>query len=106
MRNIRPARSRQIFIAFAALAAIGYFAVHAAQGRHGFYARQVLIERAELIASEISKLDAVRARLARDVALLDIEKPNSDLVEELAADLLGFVRPGDRPVLTAVPAAR
>jgi cell division protein FtsB len=37
----------------------------------------------------------VRAKLERDVALLSPEKPDPDLVEEVAREVLGFVRPDD-----------
>ena len=72
-----------------------YFAYHAFNGRHGLEARQTLIERSNLLEFEIRSLEAVRAKLERDVALLSPEKPDSDLVEEVAREVLGFVRPDD-----------
>lgn len=73
-----------------------YFAYHAVNGRHGLEARQTLIERSSLLEFEIRSLEAVRAKLERDVALLRPELPDADIVEEIARDVLGFARPSDR----------
>jgi cell division protein FtsB len=42
----------------------------------------------------------VRARLRHDVALLTPNTPDPDLVEELARDVLGYVHPADRVIMT------
>lgn len=75
-----------------------YFAYHIAYGRHGLLARQKLMERASLLEFEMKSLEAVRARLRRDVALLTPEMPHPDVVEETARDVLGFVHPEDKVV--------
>ena len=72
------------------------FAYHALSGRHGLETRSRLISRSAGLEFEIRGLEAVRARLKRDVALLATEPPNADLVEENARDVLGFVHPDDR----------
>ena len=41
---------------------------------------------------EIGRLAAVHAKLRRDVALLDPEQPHPDMIELIAADVLGLVR--------------
>ena len=41
----------------------------------------------------------LRAKLERDVALLSPQKPDPDLVEEVAREVLGFVRPDDAVVI-------
>ncbi len=76
-----------------------YFVHHAINGRHGFEVRSRLIERSALLEFEIKSLEAARAKLERDVALLSPAKPDADLVEEISREVLGFVRPGDQ-VLT------
>lgn len=75
-----------------------YFAHHTYNGRHGFEARSRLVERTSLLEFELKSLEAVRSKLARDVALLSPELPHPDLVEEIARDVLGFVHPADRIV--------
>ena len=72
------------------------FAYHAIHGRHGLETRSRLISRSEGLEFEIRGLEAVRARLKRDIALLAPKLPDSDLVEEIARDVLGFVDPKDR----------
>jgi cell division protein FtsB len=72
-----------------------YFAYHAINGRHGLEARSRLIERSALLEFEIKSLEAVRAKLQRDVALLSPDKPDPDIVEEVAREVLGFVNPDD-----------
>jgi hypothetical protein len=41
----------------------------------------------------------VRARLRHDVALLTPDRPDPDLVEEVARDVLGYVAPSDRVLI-------
>ncbi len=72
-----------------------YFAHHAIYGRHGLEARSRLIERSALLEFEIKSLEAVRAKLERDVALLTPDKPDPDMVEETAREVLGFTYPDD-----------
>jgi cell division protein FtsB len=72
-----------------------YFAHHAIYGRHGLETRSKLIERSALLEFEIRSLEAVRAKLERDVKLLSPDKPDPDLVEEIAREVLGFVHPDD-----------
>jgi cell division protein FtsB len=94
MGDRHKSRRRQTLVSVCCLVAIGYFAYHAASGKRGWEARSRLIERAEALDREIKGLEAARARLERDVRLLDAGDP--DIVEELAIETLGFARPGDR----------
>jgi cell division protein FtsB len=84
-----------VLVLLACLASTAYFAYHARYGRHGLEARNQLIERSALLDFELKGLETVRAKLERDVALLSPEVPNSDLVEEIARDVLGYVRSDD-----------
>jgi cell division protein FtsB len=93
--NDRRSVVRQSLVLVCCLGATVYFAYHALHGRHGLLARNRLIERESLLAFETKSLEAVRARLERDVALLAPELPNPDIVEESAREMLGFVHPGD-----------
>ena len=92
-------RPRQATVLLLCLGSTAYFFHHAINGRHGFEARSKLIERSALLEFEINSLEAVRAKLEHDVALLSPDKPDSDLVEEISREVLGFVRPEDQ-VLT------
>ncbi|KAB2913170.1 MAG: hypothetical protein F9K29_17065 [Hyphomicrobiaceae bacterium] len=94
MYEWRNGRSRQILVSLFCIFALAYFAFHALNGRRGFEARNRLIERSRSLEPEIRRLEAARARLERDVRLLNARDP--DIIEELAMGLLGFARPADR----------
>lgn len=96
----RPPRRRRRahLILFGCLALSAYFAHHVIHGKHGLATRAKLVQRGDVLAIEIASLDAVRAALERDVLLLRPEKPDADFVDEIARDVLGFVRPGDRMI--------
>jgi cell division protein FtsB len=81
-----------------------YFAYHTMHGRHGLEARDRLLERESVLQFEIQSLEAVRAKLERDVALLRPDIPDSDFVEEIAREVLGFAHPQDRVVVDNSPA--
>ena len=101
--------SRQFFVLLICSGFASYFAYHAINGRHGLEAKHQFLERLTLLEFEIKSLEAARARYTQDVALLTPELPNADLVEEIARDVLGFVDPNDKVVLTEAhrpPAAR
>ena len=85
------------------LAALAYFSAHALQGRHGLSAREALIARSALLDAEIKRLELTRQSLKTDIAALGAEPPDPDIIEEMAADLLGFVRSGDRIVVGLPP---
>lgn len=80
-----------------------YFAFHTLKGRHGLEARDRLIERESALQFEIESLEAVRSKLARDVALLRPDLPNPDMVEEIAREVLGFANPRDQILMDAPP---
>ena len=94
----RQSRPRQATVLLLCLGMTAYFAHHAISGRHGLEARSRLTERSDLLEFEIKSLEAVRAKLERDVALLAPERADGDIVEEIARDVLGFVHPDDRVV--------
>lgn len=73
-----------------------YFAFHTLKGRHGLEAREKLLERQSALEFEIQSLEAVRAKLERDVALLRPDLPDPDFVEEIAREVLGFANPQDQ----------
>src|SRR6185503_13991856 len=83
MNDRRIGRPRQILVSLLCLLALAYFVYHAIVGKRGLEARSRLIERSRQLEPEIGRLEALRARLERDVRLLDIRDP--DIVEELEA---------------------
>lgn len=88
-----------------ALAATAYFAHHALHGRFGLETRRALAERMVVARGKLAGLEAARAELARDVALLGAERPDPDLVIELARTTLGFGFPEERVLIPSRPSA-
>lgn len=72
-----------------------YFAHHTWKGRHGFEARDRLLERQSALEFQLESLETVRSKLERDVALLRPDLPDPDFVEEIAREVLGFAHPRD-----------
>jgi cell division protein FtsB len=90
---------RFLLVLLGCLALSAYFVHHTITGKHGFEARTRLIERSRTLEREIAGLEAVRAALKRDVALLSPDTPDADIVEEYAIRVLGMARPEDIIVL-------
>lgn len=91
----RRSRRGQALVLLSCLSLTAYHVHHVVYGRHGLEARQRLIERSQLLEFEMRSLETVRARLARDVALLSPDQPNRDFVDEIARETLGFAHPSD-----------
>src|SRR3954453_13583850 len=107
MYDRRKGRPRQILVSLFCLCALGYFAYHAIVGKRGFEARSRLIERSRQLGPEIARLEAVRPRLEQEGRLLALpHPPDPDIIEELAIELLGFARAGDRVVVLPETAKR
>src|SRR5215472_10384070 len=97
MYDRRRSRPRQILVSLFCVCGLGYFAYHAIVGKRGLEARNRLIERSCQLEPEIARLEAQRASLEREVRLSGAADP--DMMEELASEILGFARPGDRVVV-------
>ena len=97
----RRARLRQAMVLLLCLGLTAYFVFHTFKGRHGLEARDKLLERESALQFEIQSLEAMRSKLARDVALLRPDLPDPDFVEEIARGVLGFAHPRDRILMDA-----
>jgi cell division protein FtsB len=96
-------RPRQALVLLLCLGLTAYFAYHTLKGRHGLEARDKLLERESALQFEMQSLEAVRAKLQRDVALLRPDLPDSDIVEEIAREVLGFAQPRDVVLMDETP---
>ena len=104
MYDRRKSRPRQILVSLFCVSGLAYFAYHAIVGKRGLEARSRLIERSHQLEPEIARLEAQRTSLEREVRLIDGADP--DMVEELAIEILGFARPGDRVVVLPAEVAK
>ena len=103
MHDRRKGHPRQILVSLVCLCALAYFAQHVIKGKRGLEARSRLIERSRVLEPQIARLEAARTRLERDVRLINAR--DADIIEELAIEVLGFARPGDRVIVPAAPRA-
>ena len=96
---------RAVLVILGCLLLTAYFAQHIITGRHGLEARSRLIARASMLDTRIRSLEAARSSLRVEVRLLRPDPPDADIVEEIAAEVLGFVRPGDTIAMRSAPRA-
>ena len=78
-----------------ALGAGGYFGYHLQNGDHGLEARADLERRTNVLEGELAGLREVRLRIERDVALLEPESLDPDMLDERARAILNLAHPDD-----------
>jgi len=78
-----------------ALGAGGYFGYHLQNGDHGLEARADLDRRTNVLEGELAGLREVRLRIERDVALLEPESLDPDMLDERARAILNLAHPDD-----------
>ena len=93
-------RSRQTLVTWCCLGLTAYFVYHTVVGSYGLEARSRLIQRSDLLSGELVALEAVRTHLDRDVKLLNVTAPDPDIVDELARDVLGLIRPDEMIIIS------
>ena len=93
-RNGLQTGVRRAIVLLTCAALTTYFAIHAISGRHGFETRSRLLATSARLKKQAARLEVVRSRLQRDVALLDGPTPHPDIIAETAAKTLGFFDPG------------
>ncbi len=81
------------------LSLIGYFAYHLFVGGRGLDARARLESRIATLEGELTGLEAVRAKLDRDVSLLRAEHLDPDMLDERARAILNFAHPDDLVII-------
>lgn len=97
-RRKKRALGWQIFALTVSLCLSGYFAYHTVSGRYGLEVRDKLVLRVSILEFETASLEKIKSRLSKDIALLSPEKPDADLVQEIARDHLGYVHPNERVI--------
>lgn len=97
----RKRRSGQSLVTWCCLGLTAYFVYHTVVGSYGLEARSRFIQRSNLLSGEMVALEAVRTRLDRDARLLNVTVPDLDLVDELARDVLGLIRPDELIIISS-----
>jgi cell division protein FtsB len=88
-------RFRAFIFPLLALSAGGYFGYHLQNGDHGLKSRAQLQARADILEGELAGLREVRQRIERDVALLEPESLDPDMLDERARAILNLAHPDD-----------
>lgn len=88
-------RFRTFIFPLLALGAGGYFGYHLQNGDHGLKARSDLQRRADVLEGELAGLREVRIRIERDVALLEPESLDPDMLDERARAILNLAHRND-----------
>ena len=94
---------RQNLVLFICLVMLGYFGFHAVEGKHGLEARNVLLKRASELQSSLSRLEAERDRLARNVDLMTASRIDPDMLAEQARRVLVMTHPDDIVIIPDRP---
>jgi cell division protein FtsB len=92
-------RFRSVIFPLLACGVGGYFIYQLQTGDHGLTARADLEKRKAVLAGELAGLKEVRARLERDVALLQPESLDPDMLDERARAILNLAHPDDLVML-------
>lgn len=79
----------------------GYFGYHLVHGKYGLNARHDLEMRISKLNLDLSHLTERRERLDRDVALMQPEQIDPDMLDEQARRVLNMARPEDLILLEA-----
>jgi cell division protein FtsB len=105
LREIRV-KARQILPPVLAVCVVGYFAYHSIQGERGYLA--LLRVEQDLAQARVieARLRAERTRLERDVALLDPDGLDPDLLGERARMLLNYGLKDEYTIMRETPPLR
>ena len=96
-------RFRAFVLPLLALGAGGYFGYHLQSGDHGLTARTDLQRRAAVLEGELEGLREVRQRIERDVALLEPDSLDPNMLDERARAILNLAHPGDLVMMNRRP---
>jgi cell division protein FtsB len=78
---------------------LSYFGFHALHGSYGIYSAEQLELRKVVLTSVLSERTAQRQSLERQVALLQDNRVERDMLEEQARLMLNYSNPADVTVL-------
>lgn len=94
-RHRKRSALRRLVFPLVAIGATGYFAYHAFDGNFGIWAHERLVVEAERLTAERDRLVAERRALERRVASVRPESVDPDVVDLLARQALGAMRPDE-----------
>ncbi|MEJ1159023.1 FtsB family cell division protein [Prosthecomicrobium sp. N25] len=92
---------RPLILPLIALGFSGYFAWHGWHGSFGIEARRALDREEAKLNATMAEVQAEKAEIERRVSLLRAQSLESDMLDERARDILGYVKPGEVVVYKA-----
>ncbi len=98
-RQRKRTRRSRFVLPLLTVACLGYFGFHALHGSFGLYSSGQLELRKADLAEELGKLTREREALERQVALLQDNKVERDMLDEQARRALNYTQPRDLTVL-------
>ncbi len=105
LQEIRQ-RARHVFLPVLGVSALVYFTYHAVQGDRGLIAYVHLTAEIELANEYLTQVGAVRRALETDVALLQPDALDRDMLDERARAVLGLAQGDEVLVLLEEPRQR
>lgn len=94
-RQHKKSLLRPFIVPIIALGFSGYFAWHGWHGSFGIEARRKLDAEAARLEATLAELALEKAGVERRVALLRPQSLESDMLDERAREILGFVQPSE-----------
>lgn len=83
------------------LALAGYFTYHAFEGDHGLHARVKLKQKLDGLEQQLSDLQVQRKQIEHEISLLQSDKLDPDMLDELARRILNMAHPEDIVIIPA-----
>ncbi len=102
LQEIRQ-RARHVFLPVLGVSALVYFTYHAVQGDRGLIAYVHLTAEIELANEYLTQVGAARQALETDVALLQPDGLDRDMLDERARAVLGLAHADEVLILLADP---
>ena len=98
-RQRKRTRRSRFVLPLLTLACLGYFGFHALHGSFGLYSSERLAQQKTDLTVQLEKLVRERQALERQVALLQDNKVERDMLDEQARRALNYTQPRDLTVL-------
>ena len=98
-RQHKRTRRSRFVLPLLTVACLGYFGFHALHGSFGLYSSEQLAQQRSDLKTELERLTRERESLERQVALLQDNKVERDMLDEQARRALNYTQPRDLTVL-------
>jgi cell division protein FtsB len=98
-RQRKRTRRSRFVLPLLTIACLGYFGFHALHGSFGLYSSEELAKQKSDLAAQLGVLTRQRESLQRQVALLQDDKVERDMLDEQARRALNYTQARDLTIL-------